>query len=153
MVTHSAVGASLGGSALAMGLSARVASVPAGWSSRSLLVGGQGLNDTMFCLGSALLAVGGKARLGVAEAADPATRFLSSWQDNGAFYYYHSEHNKTYQETMVESVAYSQSLGLPLGSLQFDSWWYFKNTSYGGKAWEPTPRVCSTAQPSLCCLQ
>ena len=137
MTTHMAVGSSLGTGALGLGLSARVTSVPPSFRSRSLLVGGQGINNTMFALGSALLALSGKARLSVSAATDPSTRFISLWTDNGAFYYYKTEPNATYQQTVIDSVAYTTALSAPIRTLQFDSWWYPKDAAGGCVAWEP----------------
>jgi hypothetical protein len=46
-----------------MGLSARVATIPPGFSTRSILIAGQGLNDTLTALGNVLLAVAAKPRV------------------------------------------------------------------------------------------
>lgn len=36
----------------------------------------------------------------------------------GAYYYYHTESNKTYQETVIDAVAYERSIGIPVATLQ-----------------------------------
>lgn len=49
---------------------------------------------------------------------DISTRFISYWTDNGAYYYYATEPNKTYQQTVIDAVAYERSIGIPVATLQ-----------------------------------
>ena len=65
----------------ALGVLGLVDPIPAGWSTTSVLYGGQGVNDTMYAWGSLLLGVGGKARTG--PSADIVVSTLSYWTDNG----------------------------------------------------------------------
>ena len=122
--THAAITAlqaPLGpGLALGVGASARVEALPPGFTSRTIVLGGSGINDTVFALGSALLAVAGKPRLGVLEMEDIGTKFISVFTDNGSWYYYHPEANSTYQQTMIDAVASLQAQGIPVQTLQFD---------------------------------
>jgi hypothetical protein len=122
--THAALGAlpePLGpGLALGVGASARVEALPAGFTSRTIVLGGSGINDTVFALGSALLQVAGKPRLAVTEVEDIGTKYLSLWTDNGAWYYYHPEANTTFQQTMIDAVASLKAQGVPAQTLQFD---------------------------------
>jgi hypothetical protein len=122
--TQAAIGAlqaPLGpGLALGVGASARVEALPAGFTSRTIVLGGSGINDTVFALGSALLAVAGKPRLGVVEVEDIGTKYISLWTDNGSFLYYHPEANLTYQQTMIDAVASLKAQGVPVQTLQFD---------------------------------
>lgn len=46
--------------------------------------------------------------------------------DNGAFYYYHTEPNKDYQDTLLDVHAYAMQEKIPYKHLQIDSWWYLK---------------------------
>ena len=55
--------------------------IPAGFSQRTLLVAGQGVNDTMFAWGDALLRLGNKTRPG--PDVDIVVSQLSYWTDNG----------------------------------------------------------------------
>ena len=119
MTTHAAI-AQAPGLAVGVGASARVEALPAGFTSRAIVLGGSGINDTVFALGSALLAVAGKPRLGVTEVEDIATKYISVWSDNGAYYYYRPEDNKTYQQTMIDAVASVKAQGVPVQTLQFD---------------------------------
>lgn len=63
MTQQAAVGPSLGAGVFGVGLSARVASIPQGFTASSILVAGQGINDTVTALGSVLLAQSGKTRV------------------------------------------------------------------------------------------
>lgn len=72
-------------STLGVGVSARVESLPPGFTSRTIVLGGSGINDTVFALGSALLALGGKPRLAVQDVEDISLKYISSWHDNGAY--------------------------------------------------------------------
>lgn len=66
------------------------------------------------------------------------------------YYYYHTL-NATdplygYEDTMKAVKAYETgTLGLPVRTFQFDSWWYFKEGGVYGKSalllWEPMPIV------------
>lgn len=57
--------------------------IPAGFSHRTLLVAGQGVNSTMHAWGDALLALGNKTRPG--PDVDMVVSQLSYWTDNGAW--------------------------------------------------------------------
>lgn len=49
---------------------------------------------------------------------DISTRYISYWTDNGDYYYYAHEPNKTYQQTVIDAVAYERSIGIPIATLQ-----------------------------------
>jgi hypothetical protein len=73
---------------------------------------------------------------------DIGTKYISAFTDNGAFYYYHTERNSTYQQTMIDLVASMHAQGVPVQTLQFDSWWYWRDEQSGGVTlWEPMPSV------------
>jgi len=40
---------------------------------------------------------------------------------------------QTYEETLLDLFAYSQAQNISYGSLQVDSWWYFKVWGEGGR--------------------
>jgi len=79
--THAAADTSM----LGVGVSARVDALPPGFTSRTIILGDSGINDTVFALGSALLAVGGKPRLSVQDVEDISLKYISLWSDNGAY--------------------------------------------------------------------
>lgn len=76
---------SVTGTAFAAGFNGMLTHIPPGWRSRVLMVGGQGVNDTMYAWGDVLLGLGGKNR--TAPDADLVVSKLSYWTDNGAYYY------------------------------------------------------------------
>lgn len=128
------------GDVFAQGFNGALSGVPPGWTSRSILVGGEGLAATFYAWGDLMLQAGGKARTAV--GADVSTAYLSAWMDNGAFYYYNTQVNATYEQTVVAWLASLKALGLPVRSVQFDSWWYFKRPSDTALLlWEPMPSV------------
>ena len=116
---------------LAFGFNGKMASVPAGYTLQSVLVAGQGVTDTMHAWGDLLLQTGGKQR--TAPTQDFQTAYLSYWTDNGAYYYYHTEAGKNYQQTMLDVKAYVlDQAQLPVRAFQFDSWWYYRGSGPNG---------------------
>ncbi|XP_062593083.1 uncharacterized protein LOC134254572 [Saccostrea cucullata] len=74
---------------------------------------------------------------------------LGYWTDNGAYYYYLTEQNKTYEDTMLDVKKYADSQNIPYRYFQFDSWWYFKGDHDGVKEWEPRPDIFPGGAKSL----
>lgn len=69
------------GTAWGAGFNGMISGLPAGHTHRTIMVGGQGVNETFFTWGSALLALGGKARPPLyGHMYDK----LGYWTDNGA---------------------------------------------------------------------
>ncbi|XP_056009973.1 uncharacterized protein LOC125678812 [Ostrea edulis] len=66
---------------------------------------------------------------------------LGYWTDNGAYYYYLTEQNKTYEDTMLDVKKYADSQNIPYRYFQFDSWWYYKGEGNGVKDWDSRPDV------------
>ena len=60
--------------------------------------------------------------------SDHTVNYLGYWTDQGAYYYYNTEPNKTYGETMMD--IYDNYSGgpqkLPIRHWNYDSWWYYK---------------------------
>jgi hypothetical protein len=69
------------GEAWGAGFNGMMSSLPAGHTHRTIMVGGAGVNDTFFTWGSALLALGGKARTPLYGHMHDK---LGYWTDNGA---------------------------------------------------------------------
>ena len=52
---------------------------------------------------------------------------------SGAYYYYHTETGKNYQQTMLDVKAYViDQAKLPVRAFQFDSWWYTRGSGPNG---------------------
>lgn len=101
-----------------------IQTLPAGFSHGTLIVFGTGVNRTFEMWGNALLALGGKER--PANDANVLLAKFGYWTDRGAFYYYHFDERYGYAGTLLALRDEFQKLGLPLGYMQLDSWWYPK---------------------------
>jgi hypothetical protein len=110
---------------IACGLNDGVASLPAGFTHRTLLFFANGINAAWDGWGSALTALEGRTR--PANDADIGLRYLGYWTDNGAHYYYHYDDPALgYAGTLEALVKHFREQGIPMRYLQLDSWWYYK---------------------------
>jgi hypothetical protein len=111
---------------LSSGISPEIPTLPAGFSHRTLLVAEKGINRTFDTWGRALTALGGKTR--PANDADASLNQIGYWTDNGATYYYHMAPSMSYVQTLAAVKADFDRVGIPLGYLQLDSWFYPKGS-------------------------
>ncbi|MEU0533248.1 hypothetical protein [Amycolatopsis tolypomycina] len=115
------------GNTVSAGITSSVGTLPAGFTHRTLLAVGNGVNATYGAWGSALLALGGKRP--VANDANATLNKLGYWTDNGATYYYKYDTARGYAGTLDAVVKDFAAKGTPVGYLQLDSWWYPKGSS------------------------
>ncbi|MEQ0565184.1 hypothetical protein ABJI51_39425 [Amycolatopsis sp. NEAU-NG30] len=115
------------------GIVSSVGTLPAGFTHRTMLVVGNGVNSTFGTWGSALLALGGKRP--VPNDANVTLNKLGYWTDNGATYYYKYDTSRGYAGTLDAVVKDFAARGTPVGYLQLDSWWYPKGSS---NSWQGT---------------
>lgn len=131
---------------LSFGPFGNASSIPAGYSIETVatLSPNGGVNGAMEHWGDVLLGRYGNSRsrrerdftlshLGYstdvrcAAAADESRlltlRTLATPQ-NGAYYYYLTEQNKTYEQTMIDVKSYMDSIAVPIRYVLLDSWWY-----------------------------
>jgi len=102
-------------------LSDGITSIPAGLSYGTALVYGAGPAAVFSQWGSALTGWSGKER--PAQSATTILAKLGYWTDHVyGYYYYSSELPGVLQQVRT----HWESLGLPMGYLQLDSWWYPK---------------------------
>lgn len=122
---------------LASGLNRTLTAVPAGYRHQTLLAMGQGIHQTFTDWGQTLTDLHGKKR--PASDADTGLKYLSYWTDNGAAYYYHYDLKKGYAGTLLDIKKHLDSIGIPIHSMQLDSWWYPKtfNSLQAGKSDKP----------------
>ena len=141
------------GNQIQAGISNKITALPAGLTHLTALVYGQGINRTLAAWGQALTDLAGKQR--PANDADALLKTVSYWTDNGAAYYYNAG-GSSYTGTLEAVKAEFTSLGITLGSLQLDSWWYPKGPddgwSSGGGIWTYTA-AASIFQPDLAGFQ
>ena len=75
--------------------------------------------------------------------SDDTINYLSYWTNQGAFYYYNTEPNKNYADTMLDiysNTRYGET-NAPFRSWNYDSWWYPKCPNKGVKKWTPMKEV------------
>lgn len=110
------------------GLNDRLSGVPAGFVQKTLMVISPGIRHTFNTWGSALIALGGKARPG--NESDVVLKNYGYWTDNGAAYYYRFDPRLGYAGTLKTVIERYRKEQIPVRYLQLDSWWYDK--SYPG---------------------
>lgn len=110
--------------ALAAGLDPRVPTIPAGYVQTALLVVEPGINKAFETWGKALLALGGKTPL--PNTSSVVLSSLGYWTGNLQSYYYAYDPSLGYEGTLRAIASEYESLGIPLGYMQLDSWWYPK---------------------------
>jgi hypothetical protein len=101
-----------------------IQTLPARFSHGTLLVFGKGMNQTFAVWGNALLALGGKQR--PSNDANVVLAKLGYWTDRGAKYYYKFDPQLGYAGTLLAVRDQFAKLGVTLGYMQLDSWWYPK---------------------------
>ncbi|PVD22557.1 hypothetical protein C0Q70_18373 [Pomacea canaliculata] len=125
---------------LSYGIMGEVDTVPPGYSLDTILYfGDAGVNRAFQGWGELLRFL--YRRTDEFVSNDLTINYLGYWTDNGAYYYYNTEPNKTYQDTMLDVRAYSLQSNVPYRYLQYDSWWYYKSIQDGVKTWESRPDV------------
>jgi hypothetical protein len=112
---------------LTSGISADIAALPRGFEHRTLLVVEKGINRAFDTWGQALTGLSGKTR--PANDADVSLNKVGYWTDNGATYYYHMADSMTYEQTLGAVKGDFDRVGIQLGYLQLDSWFYPKGST------------------------
>jgi len=131
--------------AIHYGINGEVDSTPTELVHRFVLVKGRGINATVAAWGSALLQDRGKSVAGRYD--DVGLSKLSYWTDNGGYYYYNTEEGLNEQDTLLAVKADLDARQIPVGAVQLDSWWYFKDGTAGLwppaglLLWEPIPEM------------
>jgi hypothetical protein len=69
---------------------------------------------------------------------DLTINYLGYYTDNGGYYYYNTEQEINYEETMVNV---HHQISLPFHYIQFDSWWYYKGAGGGVSEWTALPNI------------
>ena len=104
----------------------RIAVLPAGFTHRSILALGQGINGAFETWGQSLMALAGKHR----STNDSITLLnkLSYWTDAGTAYYYHPQDGTQIVPTLLKLAPQFAQMGVPFGSMELDSWHYPKGS-------------------------
>jgi hypothetical protein len=77
---------------------------------------------------------------------DLSINYLGYYTDNGAYYYYNTEHETNYEKTMLDVL---QNISLPFHYLQIDSWWYYKGIGDGVSEWVARPDIFPNGLPAF----
>ncbi|MFN8023424.1 MAG: hypothetical protein U0Q03_17990 [Acidimicrobiales bacterium] len=133
--------------------------VPAGFATELAVIAGPDLRTNLDRWGALLQRRAGTRRPG--RWPDALGSKPSYWTDNGAAYWYRTEPGHTPADSVVAAVDDLLARGVPLGSVQLDSWWYphaelrpFDTTEWvvpptAMLAWEPRPDVLPDGIPAL----
>jgi hypothetical protein len=106
--------------------------LPSGWELLSILAIGSGINHTCDLWGQGLRGYYGKPLPGQDEIP---FRTFGYWTDHYAGYYYLVDSKyANYQEEMLAVKGHYDTLGIKMGYLMLDSWWYKKGCSQSWSA-------------------
>lgn len=130
-----------GDAGISSAFNARVGSLPAGFSHRTIMAFASGINAAWETWGRGLLALEGAQR--PANDADVGLRYLGYWTDNGASYYYDYDRRRGYAGTLRTLIERYRSEDIPVRYLQLDSWWYYKTLT------DPSGQAGNTKNPEL----
>ncbi len=96
--------------------------VPTGFATELAVIAGAGVRECLDTWGAMLRAESGTVRPG--RWPDELGSRPSYWTDNGAAYWYRTEPGHDPAGSIVAAVDDLTARGVPLGSVQIDSWWY-----------------------------
>ena len=132
------------GGHMVWGIMSGVNEIPKGFSYSTVLVYGSGINQAFQSWGQVLSVQFGphiaKERRAKVES-DLSLNYLGYWTDNGAYYYYHTEDGKSYEDTMFDVKKYVDDNHIPYKYLQLDSWWYPKDDKGAVLTWTPMKKI------------
>jgi hypothetical protein len=113
-----------GDGAIVAGIRPAITRLPIGFTQETMLAVGKGINHTWDQWGQALTDLQGKIR--PSNAADVSLIALSYWTDSASQYYYFFDPAKGYEGTLKAVKDDFAQSGIPINSMQLDSWWYPK---------------------------
>lgn len=116
------IGVGAGDGALAVGWHGDLDRVPAGFSTSFAVVAADGPGAAIDRWVALLPSASRPSR--PSRHADALGRRLSYWTDNGASYWYKTEPGHTVTSGLVATVDDLRDRGVPVESVQVDSWWY-----------------------------
>lgn len=109
---------------ISSGVNNGIESLPQGFTHKTMLTVGRGINTTYNLWGHAMTDLQGKVRS--ANDSNVTLNKLGYWTDRGAAYYYSYIRSRGYANTLAAVVNDFTQQDIPLGYLQLDSWWYGK---------------------------
>lgn len=109
---------------ISSGITSLITTLPAGFTHKTFLVIGQGISNVYQTWGHAMTDLQGKTR--PANDAGTTLNYLGYWTDHGATYYYNYDPSLGYAGTLLAVKDSFHQMGIPLGYMQLDDWWYPK---------------------------
>lgn len=109
---------------LASGINDGIETLPSGFTHKTILTIGNGINKTYDIWGHAMTDLQHKVR--PANDSNVTLNKIGYWTDRGATYYYNYIRAKGYAGTLQAVKDDFARQGIPLGYMQLDSWWYLK---------------------------
>ncbi|CAF1021377.1 unnamed protein product [Adineta steineri] len=141
------------------GVQGRVRQIEQSFSLTTILLASQsnqGINKIVNQWGKLLLQYYGKQHINQHENFhdDFYISKLGYFTDTGAYYWYHTESNLTYEQTFINLKEYHLKQQIPVQYYELDSYWYYKQNNYTGehggiKLYEPRPDVFPNGIESL----
>jgi len=130
------------------GLEGSIEAIPAGYRYAVVMHLGLGFNAAMAGWGDLLLRKSGKPH--DLWKSDFSLHYLGYTTDNGAYYYYNTEPNKTYETTVLDLKTYAVAEHIPFRWVLYDSWFYRKGGETG-HGWDPLNGVLNwtDADPAI----
>ena len=127
---------------LKYGIMGNVTNIPAQYSIQMLLsFHNEGINEGIVKWGQILRQKYQKLDANHARSKDITLQYLGYTTDNGAYYYYHTEDNKTYEDTILDLYQYAKKESIPYKYILLDSWWYYKGSNGGVSDWSAQPEL------------
>lgn len=107
-----------------------LATIPAGTTATLGVFTGTSAADAFARWGDAVQAAAGDSPAGrPARPSDPLLTHLSYWTDNGAAYWYRTEPDTDITTTLADKLAELDRLGVGVGTVELDSWFYRHETT------------------------
>jgi hypothetical protein len=127
------------GQEIRSGIKSDISVLPEGFTHQTVLVVEKGINRAFERWGRVITDLQEKRR--PSNDADASLAYLGYWTDNGATYYYNFEPALGYSGTLLAIREQFARLGIPLGYVQLDSWFYPKGQGakwgdFGGGIYE-----------------
>ncbi|CAF1132035.1 unnamed protein product, partial [Didymodactylos carnosus] len=130
----------MAGGSIEFGVMGSIDPIPSNYTNSFIIYyGNNGINDAVHNWGLTLRKYYNKTdddRLN-----DVTINYLGYYTDNGAYYYYHTELNLNYQQTILALSKHIHEIGLPVRYFQYDSWFYYKGIGDGVSEWESRPDI------------
>ena len=131
MVANAAILSSNGNRTLCYGPLGSLESIPAAFSLETIVVAfAGGPTDAVLHWGDQMLTQYEKTRKG--PDFDLTLTYLGYSTDNGAYYYYNTEPDMNYEDTLIAVKKYADSEHIPYKYILLDSWYAHETGKKGG---------------------